>query len=228
MSGGASTPKVIEKRIEVPVVKEVIKEVPVKNDNEVLDIDNGDTSSIIKGGTSSEDLIKSLIEGQRKFNRAYEDIYRKLITTLNAVNISNVHAQTFSKLYTVCNQFESIAIKSNKTTSYISGYYGAKNYNRLYTLCVENTIKAITEANVPSFNDVVKVLEDLKQLLLETTKSVQELRIKFITAPKNISEMLIVASKDVKQPCNLTQKDFNLNKNEYGTITFGDKYVSNL
>lgn len=214
MSGGARTPKIIEKRVEVPVIKEVevIKEVPVKQDqglNEILDIDNTHNNSIMEGGTSSEDLIKSLVEGQRKFNRAYEDIYRKLISTLNAVNISNVHAQTFSKLYTVCNQFESIAIKSNKTTSFISGYYGAKNYNRLYTLCVENTIKAITEANVPSFNDVVNVLQDLKQLLVETAKNVQELRTKFITAPKNISEMLIVASKDVKQPCSLTQKDFN-------------------
>lgn len=212
MSGGAQTPKIIEKRVEVPVIKEVevIKEVPANQDiNEILDIDNIHASSIMEGGTSSEDLIKSLVEGQRKFNRAYEDIYRKLISTLNAVNISNVHAQTFSKLYTVCNQFESIAIKSNKTTSFISGYYGAKNYNRLYTLCVENTIKAITEANVPSFNDVVKVLQDLKQLLVETAKNVQELRTKFITAPKNISEMLIVASKDVKQPCALTQKDFN-------------------
>ena len=212
MSGGAQKPKIIEKRVEVPVVKEVevIKEVPTTGQNidEISDI-NSNIGSIMEGGTSSEDLINSLIEGQRKFNRAYEDIYRKLISTLNAVNISNVHDQTFSKLYTVCNQFESIAIKSDKTTSFISGYYGAKNYNRLYTLCVENTIKAIIEANVPSFNDVVKVLQDLKQLLQETAKNVQELRTKFITAPKNVSEMLIVASKDVKQPCALTQKDFN-------------------
>lgn len=211
MSGGSQQPKIIEKRVEVPVVKEVevIKEVPVSQDNdEYIDIDHS-SNMIMEGGTSSEDLIKSLIEGQKKFNRAYEDIYRKLISALNSVNISNVQSQTFSKLYTVCNQFESIAIKSNKTTSFISGYYGAKNYNRLYTLCVENTIKAITEANVPSFNDVVKVLQDLKQLLLETAKNVQLLRTKFITAPKNISEMLIVASRDVKQPCSLTQKDFN-------------------
>lgn len=207
MGGMSQSPKIIEKRIEVPVIKEVIKEVPVFKEYE--NVNNISYDQIEGGGTSSEDLIKALIEGQKQFNNTYEVLYRKLISALNAVTISEVQSHTFSKLYTVCNQFNSIAIKSNKTTSYISGYYGAKNYNRLYTLCVENAIKAITDANVPSFNDALEILKELKQLLKDTADNVQQLRIKFISAPKNISEMLIVASRDVKQPCALTQKDFN-------------------
>lgn len=202
MGGRTQSPKIIEKRVEVPVIKEVIKEVPVAKEN--------DTSyDQIEGGTSSEDLIKALIEGQKQFNKSYEVIYRKLISALNSVTISDVQSHTFSKLYSICNQFNSIAIKSNKTTSYISGYYGAKNYNRLYTICVENAIKVITDANVPSFNNALEILKELKQLLKDTADNVQQLRVKFISAPKNISEMLIVASRDVKQPCALTQKDFN-------------------
>lgn len=168
-------------------------------------------NSIVEGGssTSSENLINALIEGQKKFNKEYESIYRNLISALNTVNISNVQAQTFSKLYAVCNQFESIAIKSNKTTSYISGYYGARNYNKLYTACVDNTITAIQAANVSAFNNVVSVLQSLKRLLTNTARNVQELRTKFLNAPKDVSEMLIVASKNVKQPCSLTSKDFN-------------------
>lgn len=206
MGGKSRSPKIIEKRVEVPVIKEVIKEVPVAKENNII---NDTSYDQIEGGTSSEDLIKALIEGQKQFNKSYEAIYRKLISALNSVTISDVQSHTFSKLYSVCNQFNSIAIKSNKTTSYISGYYGAKNYNRLYTLCVENTIKAITDANVPSFNDALEILKELKQLLKDTADNVQQLRVKFISAPKNISEMLIVASRDVKQPCALTQKDFN-------------------
>ena len=206
MGGKSQSPKIIEKRIEVPVIKEVIKEVPVAKENDII---NDISYDQIEGGTSSEDLIKALIEGQKQFNKSYEVIYRKLISALNSVTISDVQSHTFSKLYSLCNQFNSIAIKSNKTTSYISGYYGAKNYNRLYTLCVENAIKAITDANVPSFNNALEILKELKQLLKDTADNVQQLRVKFISAPKNISEMLIVASRDVKQPCTLTQKDFN-------------------
>lgn len=206
MGGKSQSPKIIEKRVKVPVIKEIIKEVPVTKENDII---NDTSYDQIEGGTSSEDLIKALIEGQKQFNKSYEAIYRKLISALNSVTISDVQSHTFSKLYSICNQFNSIAIKSNKTTSYISGYYGAKNYNRLYTVCVENAIKAITDANVPSFNNALEILKELKQLLKDTADNVQQLRVKFISAPKNISEMLIVASRDVKQPCALTQKDFN-------------------
>lgn len=177
-------------------------------------------SSRMQGGESTtEKLISALINGQIKFNKGYEEIYRRLISELNSVNITNVHDHTYVKLYSVINQFESIAIRSNKTTSYISGYYGAKNYNRLYTKCVDNTIKAIIEANVPIFNDVVKVLTELKELLENSAKEVQELRNKFISAPKSVSEMLIVASKAIKQPCGLTQTDFNLLAEAIGRLS---------
>lgn len=177
-------------------------------------------SSRMQGGESTtEKLISALINGQIKFNKGYEELYRRLISELNSVNITNVHDHTYVKLYSVINQFESIAIRSNKTTSYISGYYGAKNYNKLYTKCVDNTIKAIIESNVPIFNDVVKVLTELKELLENSAKEVQELRNKFISAPKSVSEMLIVASKAIKQPCGLTQTDFNLLAEAIGRLS---------
>ena len=163
----------------------------------------------VYGASAAEDLVKSFITGQRNFNKEYEILYRKLISALNAVSISNVHAQTISKLYSVCNQFDSIAIKRAKTTSFISGYYGAKNYNKLYTKCVENTIHSIELANVPAFNDVVAILNQLKDLLIKTAQEVKELRIKYITSPKSVSETLIVEAKRIKTPCALTQKDFN-------------------
>ena len=164
---------------------------------------------LIEGGTSSDDLVKAYIEGQKAFNRSYEDLYRKLVSALNAVNISSVQAQTFSKLYGVCNQFESIAIKSNKTTSYLSGFYGAKNYNRLYTKAIENTIRAIEEAHVSAFDGCVAVLKQIRSLMTSTAQRVQELRNKYINSPKSVSEMLIVVAKKIKSPCKLTQKDFN-------------------
>lgn len=167
------------------------------------------SDSVFRGGSSSEDIVKAFIDGQKQFNHEYETIYRKLISALNGVSISNVHAQTFSKLYGVCNQFDSIAIKNAKTTSFISGYYGAKNYNRIYTKCVENTIRSIEESGVSAFNEPLAVLKSLKDLMTSTAQKVQELRTKYINAPKNVSEMLIVAVKKVKSPCALTQKDFN-------------------
>ena len=171
-----------------------------------------ENSPIISGSStasSSANLIAAFVEGQKQFNKDYESIYRKLIAALNGVNINNVHSQTFTKLYSVCNQFDSIAIKNAKTTSYLSGYYGAKNYNRLYTKCVENTIRSIEEAQVPAFNECVNVLKQLKELMTSTARKVQELRSKFINSPKSVSEMLIVAARKIKQPCQLTQKDFN-------------------
>lgn len=168
-----------------------------------------DSQQEIYGASAAEDLVKSFINGQRNFNKEYENIYRKLISALNAVSISNVHSHTITKLYSVCNQFDSIAIKRAKTTSFISGYYGAKNYNKLYTKCVENTIHAIEASGVPGFNDVLVILNQLKDLLVKTAQEVKELRIKYITAPKSVSETLIVESKRIKNPCSLTQKDFN-------------------
>lgn len=177
---------------------------------------------LVQGGSSSSDLVDSYIQGQKEFNKSYEEIYRRLISALNAVSITNVQAQTFSKLYSVVSQFDSIAIKSAKTTSFLSGYYGAKNYNRLYTKAVENTIRAIEDAHVDSFNGCLTVLNSLKELMNRTAQKVQELRNKFINSPKSVSEMLIVAAKKIKTPCKLTQKDFN-NLNEainriYNTI----------
>ena len=215
LSGGKKreSPKIIEKRVEVPVVKEVVKEVPVYvnnyDDNNLINYNDNLNNSKYSGGSASSDLVSSLIDGQKRFNRAYEAIYRKLTSALNAVTISNVQAQTYTKLFAICNQFNSIAIKSNKTTSYISGYYGAKNYNSIYRQAVENTINAINESGVNGFSNVVQVLEELKTLLVNSAKEIQELRNKFISAPKDVSEMLIVASKNIKQPCNLTHQDFN-------------------
>ena len=197
-----TVPTVVEQPTVSAAVEPSTEELPASEEeikNEML----------IEGGTSTDDLVNAYIEGQKAFNKSYEDLYRKLVSALNSVNISSVQAQTFTKLYGVCNQFESIAIKSAKTTSYLSGFYGAKNYNRLYTKAIENTIRSIEEAHVSSFDGCVAVLKQIKALMTSTAQKVQELRNKYINSPKSVSEMLIVVAKKIKHPCKLTQRDFN-------------------
>ena len=187
-------------------------------DNEDTDYENVDELEIVnemnspirrvEGGSSGKDLINAFIEGQKKFNKAYEDIYHQLTRELNNVNLTDIHKQTYTKLYTICGQFESIAIKNPNTTTYLSGYYGAKDYNLLYTRAVESTINSINAAGVSAFSGVVKVLDSLKQLLVHTRKEMIQLRNKYISAPKSVSELFIVAVRDIKQPCKLTNSDF--------------------
>lgn len=174
---------------------------------EIIDELNSPVTKV-EGGNSGKDLVNAFIDGQKKFNKAYEDIYRQLIRELNNVNLTDIHRQTYTKLYTICGQFESIAIKNPNTTTYLSGYYGAKDYNLLYTRAVENTINSINAAGVTAFAGVVKVLDSLKQLLINTRKGMIEIRNKYINAPKGVSELFIVAVKDIKQPCRLTNDEF--------------------
>ena len=176
-----------------PIIREVVREVHIQD-----------------GGAAgaSRELLDALIAGQKDFNKAYEDAYRKLVAALAAVSITNVQAQGLNKLYSVINQFDNIAIKRAKTTVYLSGYYGARNYNKLYTKSVEAVISALESAGVGGFENVISVLKQLKSILEESAKKVQALRVKYINASKSSSELFIIGAKKIKIPCLLGEKDF--------------------
>lgn len=165
-----------------------------------------DTSS--SSASTAKSYVDALVYGQKAFNRAYEVIYRKLIGAINEINIQNVHSATYNKYYAMCGIFEAIAIRNAETTTYLSGFYGEKNYNRLYTKAVDTAIKGIAESGISGLNNVSSVLSELKELLEKSSKQANDLRAKFCTSTKSVSELLIAATDGIKQPCMLTNKDF--------------------
>lgn len=162
----------------------------------------------LSGGNSSNDLIEAFVNGQKQFNKDYEILYRNITNELNKIVLENVQERTYNKLFIVCSQFESIAIKNPMTTIYLSGYYGAKDYNKMYTKAVTNVVNQIKSTGLTEFNGVVAVLEKLVNLLTETRKRMLALRNKYISSPKKISEIFIISSSGIKQPCRLTNADF--------------------
>lgn len=174
----------------------------------IMEISSANNQLTQGGDNSGKSLVNAFIEGQLKFNNEYERIYRQLTNELTSVRITNMHEQSANKLYTLCSSIESIGIRNPLSTTYLSGYYGAKDYNSIYTKTVENVINFIRSNNLSEFNGVAKVLESLKSLLVATRKNMIDLRNKYINAPKKNAELFIVSVREIKQPCKLTDKDF--------------------
>ena len=161
------------------------------------------------GGSSTSTLIQEFIDGQKSFNKSFEDIYRKLISALAAVNPQSVVKMNQNTLYTICDQFNSIAINKPKTTIYLSGFYGSRDYNRLYANTLRSIISSIKSSSIDVFSNVVSVLESLLNLIESTRQKMLDLRNRYVTAPKSVSETVIASCSEIKQPCNLSQSDFN-------------------
>lgn len=161
------------------------------------------------GGSSTSTLIQEFIDGQKSFNKSFEDIYRKLISALAAVNPQSVVKMNQNTLYTICDQFNSIAINKPKTTVYLSGFYGSRDYNKLYANTLRSIISQIKSTSIDIFSNVVSVLESLLNLIESTRQKMLDLRNRYVTAPKSVSETVIASCSEIKQPCNLSQSDFN-------------------
>jgi hypothetical protein len=97
---------------------------------------------------------------------------------------------------------------SNKTAYKMSGFYGKKNYNAKFTAGVETVIHAIESSGLTCFNEVLGTIKEWHSLLKSAAKKMEELRLKLLSAPKDISEIVIIAENKIKQDTRLSEKDF--------------------
>jgi hypothetical protein len=168
-----------------------------------------EVSYLDKGGAVKE-LVDAFVSGQREFNTKFEELYRQLTSAIAGVKL-NVQPGTNSRsIYRILSSLESLSISSSKTPSKLSGYYGAKNHNKIYTFVVTNTIRVIDESEFKNeFNSISTILRSIKTLLEETAEIVKKLRLAYITAPKSVSEQFIASAKSIKQDSKLSVTEFN-------------------
>lgn len=172
----------------------------------------GGAEEIIQVKTESmspESMIKEITQLQRDFNHQYEEIYRQIIKNIENIKLPSIYKESINKLYPYCKVFNDIAIKNPKTSIWISGLYGKKNRNGIYTQVVHETIEILKKSGYSCFNEVVNTLGRLENLLTSTNNKAKEIRVRFIRSPKASSSILLIAGKRVKIPCNLTAQDFN-------------------
>lgn len=173
--------------------------------------DDADFESRMDGGkdapTSSSTLFDSLVNGQRRYNEAFVDAYRSLIKAVQGVTVDTSNISTVA-VQSVCQAIQNIAIKAPETSVYISGYYGSKNYNRIYAAALRETIKSIDDSPVRgAFGHVRTCLQRLVSLQDRTNEHVREVRIKFLKSSKRASELIVLRADKVKQPCDLSMEE---------------------
>lgn len=170
----------------------------------------GDLIEVKQGPEMSpEEMLAEYESIQRDFNREYVQIYRKIISDLDAIVFKNVYQETLNKLYPLVRSFNDIMIKKRKTTIYLSGVFGKKNRNNAYRKAVDSVMRTLRESNVPQFAPVIGDLEALSKLLIKSAERAREVRVRFVNSPRISSALLIEASKRVKIPCSLEASDFN-------------------
>ena len=196
------TPKAIPSPVPSPVPSPTSKTVPKAN-------------TIVKriyGGEDEfktiEDYVKILMNIQKRFNSEYETFYKDLTTELNKVILPKEIVDK-SRLYNIIQQFEQIAIKNPKTTCYISGIYGAKNYNGIYSDMVKTLIMNIDQSNYGFLNDVSSKLKDVLNLLKSTAKQINDIQIKMLSSPRGDNDYMIMNTRKILKPSNLNSDDFN-------------------
>lgn len=204
-------PAVVERKeeeIHEPVVIDTAEAVPFDSIYSLY----GGVQEVIPVKTesmSAEEMVKEIVQLQKDFNRSYEELYRRLIKNIESIQLPSIYKESINTLYPYCKVFNDVAIKNPKTTVWISGLYGKKNRNNIYTQVVRQTIDTLKKSGYSCFNDSVSTLEALEKLLKDTNEKAKNIRIKFIRSPKASSEILLIAGKRVKIPCNLTVEDFN-------------------
>ena len=168
----------------------------------------------LRGGDSPQDynfrpktdLLNSFITAQSEFNRNYERLYRELINELRDVNIDNVKLVESDSILLACDSLTKIIIKNPKTTVYISGFYGARNYNKLYSDSLEQCVKTIS--SVPAFNRVKVVIEKMYRLVKDSAEKSNKLIIDYIQHYKKQSELYGIIMNKLRIPCKLNSNDF--------------------
>ena len=159
---------------------------------------------VVGGATPSENLVQKFFEGQQAYNKEYDELYRRLATALNEAKIN----ENIGKIPVVAGSFESISIKSPETPRYLSGYYGAKNYNRLYKKALNELKNNITNFGFErSLSEPMSIVNSMISLQDRTYEKVNKLRNDFLKSPKSSSELLMVSAEKI-QMSTLTTKDF--------------------
>jgi len=92
--------------------------------NEDDDLEISEEPRLEGAASNSESLLNEFISEQKKYNVAYEKLYRDLTRAIDGIIIENTNSINVNKLFTLCRSLEGIAIKSPETTVSLSGFYG--------------------------------------------------------------------------------------------------------
>lgn len=204
-------PRIIER------VVEHIKEVPVEvrvpamtgGKKESFDevLEHMPHTRIEGGESQGESLVNKLVDILTSFTGKFTSLYRQLTKNLAEVPLINCESGS-EKAYGLIQQFYEIAITSNKTTQYISGVWGDKDYNKLYKIALASLINGIQKSDLKGFDSVVSTLQSMIQLLDTIKTETDKFEAMYVTSPKSAAELFTVSAKALKIENDLTKTDY--------------------
>lgn len=159
------------------------------------------------GKSATDVYIKNLVDGLAAFNAEYTNQYKALTAALNKISvIKGLNASTTLEVITLCESLSNIAIKNPKTSAKISGFNEAQNFYPQYKAYVEKTVRHLEMLKLPEFREVCDVCRNILKLLTETKFKIDKIRSDYLASPKTISEHVVIATKQLDQPCGLSDE----------------------
>lgn len=166
-----------------------------------------DTFANVKTATS--EYIMDIMEGQRSFNKRFEQAYKDLTKSLYSVSTTASPTLQSSSLNGCLHALRGIAIDSPKTSYKISGFYSAKNWNPEYIRACNNAIDVLQKDGQGLFDETIKCIRDLVSILEDSRKQSDELIKNYIVSVKISSESIRDMKNISKIECKLTKQELN-------------------
>ena len=166
-----------------------------------------DTFANVKTATS--EYIMDIMEGQRSFNKRFEQAYKDLTKSLYSVSTTASPTLQSSSLNGCLHALRGIAIDSPKTAYKISGFYSAKNWNPEYLRACNNAIDVLQKDGQGLFDETIKCIRDLVSILEDSRKQSDELIKNYIVSVKISSESIRDMKNISKIECKLTKQELN-------------------
>lgn len=154
-------------------------------------------------------VIAQMVDAQDKFNKTFSENYRKLIQDVDALEFSDVYKDRLNTYYGIVTIIRSITIADSKTTVYLSGLYGKRNYNNLYLETVEGAIEELKKIGLGQLSPIIEDLTKIKAAVKAVGETAQQLSTKFATSKNATPDLLRNGEKRIKIRCDLNASDFN-------------------
>lgn len=225
-----------------PEVKEVVREVRVpvyvgmngggsEIFDEILDSSSKPSAKLVAGDTSGKTLVDQLRGILEGFTTKFVSLYRQLIKNIEGVPMIK-GVDGVQHAYGLIKQFYDISITSNKTTQYISGVFGDKDYNKHYASCVKGLIKAIQSSGLRGFDSVCETLQQIVELLNKVKKDTESFNAMYVNSPKIAAELFTASAKSLKVESTFTKEDYvrfhDAVKRLYNSVYEGKEQVNQL
>ena len=147
---------------------------------------NFDTHLKQSESSSFNVYYNKLINTQHQFVTNFYTIYMKFIRLASEYNFVDIKSGEVELLKPFYNQLRKLAISNPNTGLKLSGIIETNDFNEEYVETCRSTIKALEPLKNQTSSSMIKQLEELINVLVQTHKTIHSIRLNFLKSSKNV------------------------------------------